>query len=525
MRQPAGIFQAGPEKNFVVLRIDLPGDQGYHVIYHEYVHMLVRINLGRLPLWLSEGMAEFFGQATISEGKSGLGRPSEEQLAILKETRLLPLEVLMAVDHESPYYHEAEKTRIFYAQSWALTHYLMIGDERAHAKQLYDFIDLILRHVPETEAITRAFGDLKVMQQKLDQYVRSMGFYYFNVTTRLSVREDQYTARSLSQPEMLAARGDLFVHTNRLEEAQAVLEEALRLDSRSTTANEGMGQLCLMRQDYARAQKYFAVAADLDSGSYLAQYYAARAAWEQGSEDQAGNAEAYLRKAIAIHPQFVPAYSMLSSILIHNEAKRAEALEMARKAAELEPGEVRHQIHVGRILLAMDKVEEAQTIGQRALASAHTDADRMDADSLLSAVTRRQKLLLEAQRRTEAQMARAKEMEQQLRAAETAAAQPAKTTPSIPTGPAAKARGWIRAVKCEFPAVMDIVLESDGKQVKLRAENYFEVKFAAAGKPGRNNFQPCSELEGKLVLVEYLTVSNQEFTGLIQSILIENEKK
>jgi hypothetical protein len=253
MRQPAGIFQAGPEKNFVVLRIDLPGDQGYHVIYHEYVHMLMRINLGRLPLWLSEGMAEFFGQATISEGKSGLGRPSEEQLAILKETRLLPLEVLMAVDHESPYYHEAEKTRIFYAQSWALTHYLMIGDERAHAKQLYDFIDLILRHVPETEAITRAFGDLKVMQQKLDQYVRSMGFYYFNVTTRLSVREDQYTARSLSQPEMLAARGDLFVHTNRLEEAQAVLEEALRLDPRSTTANEGMGQLCLMRQDYARA--------------------------------------------------------------------------------------------------------------------------------------------------------------------------------------------------------------------------------------------------------------------------------
>jgi hypothetical protein len=41
-------------------------------------------------------------------------------------------------------------------------------------------------------------------------------------------------------------------------------------------------------------------------------------------------------------------------------------------------------------------------------------------------------------------MARAREMEEQLRAAETAPAQSAKTTPPIPTGPAAKARGWIQ---------------------------------------------------------------------------------
>jgi len=525
MSRPAGIFQAGSEKNFVILRTDQPGDQGYHVIYHEYVHMLMRSNLGSLPLWLSEGLAEFFGHATIAEGRSGLGRPSDDQLAVLKASRLLPLEVLMTVDHQSPYYREEEKTRIFYAQSWALTHYLMLGDERTHSKQLFDFVDLIQRHIPEPEAIERTFGDLKVLHRKLEEYVRSMAFYYINVPSRLSVREDQYASRTLSRSEMLAARGDLYAHMRRLDDAQAVLEEALRLDPRSTAANEAMGQLCLRLKDYDRAQKYFTVAADLDSGSYMAQYYAARSVWEQGGEDQDGKAEAYLRKAIAIHPQFVSAYSMLASILIQNDKKRAEALEMARKAAELEPGEIRHQIRVGGILLAMDKLEEAEALSRQALAAAHTDADRMDADSLLAAISRRQNLVQGAQRRTEAQMAKAREMEAQLRAAITIPDQPVQPTQPIPTGPAAKLRGWIRAVKCEFPAVMDLVLEADGKPVKLHADNHYEVKFAAVGKPGRNDFQPCAELEGKLVLVEFLTVAGQEFAGLIQSILIENEKE
>jgi len=73
--QKAGVFTAGPERNFVALRIDLPAEQGYHVIYHEYVHMLMRLNLGELPLWLNEGLAEFFGYATVSDNKSTIGTP------------------------------------------------------------------------------------------------------------------------------------------------------------------------------------------------------------------------------------------------------------------------------------------------------------------------------------------------------------------------------------------------------------------------------------------------------------------
>jgi hypothetical protein len=79
----AGIFVQGPERSFVALSIETPGDQRYHVIYHEYVHMLMRLNLGEIPLWLAEGLAEFFGYATLLDGTSHLGTPGPESLYIL----------------------------------------------------------------------------------------------------------------------------------------------------------------------------------------------------------------------------------------------------------------------------------------------------------------------------------------------------------------------------------------------------------------------------------------------------------
>ncbi|MBI1940434.1 MAG: hypothetical protein HYS33_02875, partial [Acidobacteria bacterium] len=52
---PTGIFLRGPEKNYVVLRVDVSSDDAYHTIYHEYVHMLMSMNIPWLPTWLNEG--------------------------------------------------------------------------------------------------------------------------------------------------------------------------------------------------------------------------------------------------------------------------------------------------------------------------------------------------------------------------------------------------------------------------------------------------------------------------------------
>jgi len=49
---------------------------------------------------------------------------------LLRQNKLLPLPVLFTVDATSPYYHEENKGSIFYAESWALTHYLYTKDRQ-----------------------------------------------------------------------------------------------------------------------------------------------------------------------------------------------------------------------------------------------------------------------------------------------------------------------------------------------------------------------------------------------------------
>ena len=192
-----GFFVPDPGKNIAVFRIDAPGHRGYHVMYHEYVHMAMNLNFRNLPLWLFEGLAEVYAFATISDGASGIGRTSQEYLEILRTSPMIPLPALMAATRDSSYYRQPDKSRIFYAQSWALTHYLILGDKRAHAGQLMEFLRLIKSEIPAQEAAERSFGDLEALQKDLEKYVRSDKFYYSPVEIKLGGKESKYAARKL----------------------------------------------------------------------------------------------------------------------------------------------------------------------------------------------------------------------------------------------------------------------------------------------------------------------------------------
>jgi len=499
----AGVFMAGPERKFVVLRADIPGDQGYHVIYHEYIHLLMNLNFHSLPLWLSEGLAELFAYTTVSDGGSQLGQASPAFLQTLKTSSLIPLTTLMSVTHDSPYYTQQDKVNLFYAQSWALVHYLMLSEKQKHLPQLNEFLYLIENGVSDREAGERAFGNLGVLQRNLEKYIRLHSYYQYSIKTKLSIEENQFKARELSQAESMASRGELLIYADRLDEANAMLEKALRENPRSAIANQAMGSLYLRLQNNEQAQKYFSIAADLDSKSYLAQFFAAQMAYEKDGDYTA--AEKYLRKAIDINPKFAHGFQMLSQTLIMQREKEMipEALEMAVKASKLEPADLSYSIHVGRILAAMERYDEAYNLGEQILANSRTEAERGQAESLLLMIKERQQMENNGN-----------EEEARVRAIESPAHR-------VKTGAAGKMIGFVRSVKCDFPAIMDMVLDSDGNQFRLRAENYYKVQYWAVDTPGKGDFQPCEELDGKQVEVEFLSVFDQEFSGFVKAVTIQ----
>ena len=98
------------------------------VVYHEFVHLLVNNSVRSMPLWFNEGLAEYYATFEVQRvGRIARPRNVQEDHVLLLRDRFLPLESIVAVDHDSPLYNESDKTSIFYAESWALVHYLLMG--------------------------------------------------------------------------------------------------------------------------------------------------------------------------------------------------------------------------------------------------------------------------------------------------------------------------------------------------------------------------------------------------------------
>jgi len=176
----AGIYVGGPEKNYVALRLDISLDRDasepFETVYHEYVHYLMRRSISVMPLWLTEGIVEFYGNMSLESKYVLLGTPSDSNLIVLHQTQLLPLSTLFAVNASSPYYHENNKASIFYAESWVLTHYLMTTDWRDKTDQLKQFVGLLGEDKTPEDAAKHTIGDPQALEETLRGYIGRFSF-------------------------------------------------------------------------------------------------------------------------------------------------------------------------------------------------------------------------------------------------------------------------------------------------------------------------------------------------------------
>ena len=89
---------------------------------HELVHDLLRQSDEVPPLWLEEGLAEYFSTAEIRDGRVTAGQPIREHLVQLRR-KSMALDEMFAVRPET----DAAFAPLFYAQSWAAVDWLMRG--------------------------------------------------------------------------------------------------------------------------------------------------------------------------------------------------------------------------------------------------------------------------------------------------------------------------------------------------------------------------------------------------------------
>ena len=504
-----GLFLRGADKNYVLLRLDAEGDHPYAVVYHEYTHLLLS-KAEFIPLWLNEGLAEYYQNTEIHDKDVALGQPSPENLELLRQSRLMPLPTLFAVDHSSPYYHEENKGSIFYAESWALTHYLEQKDFRDKTQRLTIYGQLLAQNVDATTAATRAFGDLKQLQSALEGYVSQASFKYFRMAGSTAIDESKFESRGLTPFQADAARADFLAYNDRTADARALLDQILRGDPNNVLAHETMGFLEFREQHVDAARNWYAQAVKLDSQSFLAHYYFAAISMNSSmNEAERSQVESSLRTSIKLNPNFAPSYDRLGALLAMQHSKLEEAHMMELNASQLDPENFGYRLNAANILIQMGRGDDAVRVIKNAMHLATSPQETAMAENFLMHVQEYAKFQQQRPSSAERMHSEASDVSFSSQVSKVDAASFIKRDGSIPAGPHRSLIGILSNVHCDTPS-MDLDVTSGGKTLGLHANNYFNVEYSALNVTLKGDLNPCKDLEGRFAKVDYVESSNKD---------------
>jgi tetratricopeptide (TPR) repeat protein len=368
---PGAFFLKGGSVHYIVVREELAGQDGFGTVYHEYVHLLNDLNFGRLPLWLNEGLAEFYATTEIQDEKVSFARISPSHLAVLKNGATLPLARLFAIDHGSPEYTGGGHGQgIVYAQSAALTHYLMMDDRGKHRPQLAEFLNQLARGATEDQAAQRAFGSIDALDKAFESYLRRFQFYGVRGTGSFDARE--IAAGPLSEAEALAFRAEYDLRVGRLEAASALVERSLAADPRSGIVQRAAGLVRARQGRIEEARAALRRATELAPDDLLSHYYLGTTHAGPETEEARGLRERALLRAIALQPAHAPSLAALSE-LVAAAGRKEEAVAHAAAARRAEPREVGWGLRLASALRAAERASEAESLEGALIAAAQSD--------------------------------------------------------------------------------------------------------------------------------------------------------
>ena len=221
-----GIFVRAADTNYILMRLDSQAGNPYPLVYHEYAHLYLHQSDERLPLWLNEGLAEFYQSTEIYDRDVLLGPVDQQHLMLLRHEELLPLATLFTVDEKSPYYLEEKKGHIFYAECWALAHYLTLQDYAEKTTKVLQYTSLVNANVDPVTAAVRVFGDLRKLQRTLELYIAQTSFNHFETKIPGTVNNLQFDVKSITAAQAQARQAAFLAASGRAEQARALFPSA-----------------------------------------------------------------------------------------------------------------------------------------------------------------------------------------------------------------------------------------------------------------------------------------------------------
>ena len=412
-KNTAGYFQPGKDENVIALNIAGNELRPMAVIFHEYTHLLTSFSAREWPLWLSEGIAELYSTFDVKKNEVTLGVPVSSHVFLLRENKLMPLAGLFSVDHKSPEYNEGKKQGIFYAQSWALAHYLMFGDKSVRQPQLVKFVALLMSGVSGDEAFREALKtDFASIEKELRRYVGNDKYNDMIYTLANTQVETEMAARPLDDAEVQFYLGNLLFRVHRADEAEAYFKRAAELDPSLARPYEGLGFLAMQRNRYAEAKEHFKKAIANGSRNHLAHYHYADALRHEGMESSGGlisrlNPDKVktiveeLKTSIKLMPTFAYSYELLGFVRLDTGENLEEGEQMLKQALRLEPQNKHFSLSLAHMQVRKQDYAAARKILEPLLAAEDESSVKVEAASIMNLIDSYTRPLAESSTRSE----------------------------------------------------------------------------------------------------------------------------
>jgi tetratricopeptide (TPR) repeat protein len=369
----SAFFLRGNDENLIVLHLAGSGDDSLQRIFHEYSHLLMRHNAPFWPMWLNEGMAEIYAPfEVVGPFRTRIGKPMDHHVELLSVTPLMPLSQLFAVTRDSPEYNERQHQGIFYAESWLLAHYLMLGGNPALQAGFRQLTPLLRQGQSPQQAFTNALHtSLPAMEAQLRRYVAQGKFQplELNVGANLEARRFTYY-RGINPAEVCFRLGDELLRIGRPDTAESYFLRAEKLAPASPLPYEGLGLLAATRKQHEETLGLLKQAMRRGQVSFLAHYVYAREKYALTSpspdhfsrlgKEQATEIRSELQKSLALMPDFGPAHDLLGFFDMVQGEDLAGAEQHLAKAVQLEPENQGYQLSLAQVQLARNDPSAAR---------------------------------------------------------------------------------------------------------------------------------------------------------------------
>jgi tetratricopeptide (TPR) repeat protein len=355
----AGYFAGTEDVNYIAVNAEQDG-QAFGLIFHEFAHVLIGNAVALPPAWINEGLAEFYETFESSNGgkTAMLGMPSARNLQLLKaHTTLLPIAQLIDVDHASPMYNERDRRGLFYAQSWALVHYLTFGSPE-RVGQLKHYLALVGQGLTGTAAFQQAFGsDTAALERDLQRYVRGLTHNALRLDFDETLESGVATrGEVIPAHEAAGYLGDLLARINRPNDARAYLRKTIDANGEAALALAALGLLELRASHDDVAFPLIERAASLAPDLATVQRAWGRALTrraDRGASDEGAlyaRARTVLTGALQLEPDNMSAAVTLAQVEMASGTDPATAVALMRRAVTAAPGREEYRLMLAQAL-------------------------------------------------------------------------------------------------------------------------------------------------------------------------------